>query len=469
MQMRFLRWLPDMSTATVSFGGLTVRIRRLLRYLWSLSLETRFLMFSLLVLVTGALVIGGWVSRAIRDTVLARTGATSALYAESFLGPELHRQSVDGPLDPVLVERLDSLFTSTRFSERIVSFKLWGPNAVIRYARDERLIGRAFAMDDALTRAFAGEVVSRISNLTDIENEYEASRWPRLVETYAPVHSSETGEVIAAVEFYELPDDLLAEIGSSQRTGWVIVGTATVVMFLLLNGMVRGASRTIRGQTISLRELSDQLRRVSAQKVETDEAIFRRVSQDLHDGPAQDLALANLRIGAVQSATRNSAVAADVDRIAGAVDDALAAIREISADMRLPELSGLPLRDVVLLAARAHEDRSGEVVEVTGDDAAVVPGGPAATTIYRVVAEALNNAALHAGPGRRRVSFECGAHEWIVRIQDEGAGFDPAHAPQGLGLRGMRERAEVLGGRLSVWSRPERGTTVELVLPEVAP
>ena len=440
--------------------------RRVVRYLWALPLETRFLVFSLVVLVTGALVIGGWVSRAIRDGVLARSGATSALYAESFLGPELRDESVDAPLSPEVVQRLDKLFASTRFGERVVSFKLWGPTGVVRYARDDRLIGSVFPIDDALARAFDGEVVSRISNLSAAENEYEADRWTELVETYAPVRSSETGEVYAAAEFYELPDELLTAVGEAQRTGWLIVGAATMVMFLLLNGMVRGASRTIGRQNVSLRDLSDRLRRASAQKVETDEEVFRRVSQDLHDGPAQDLALANLRIGAVQKATRDSAAATDVDRIAEAVDRALAGIREISAEMRLPELSGLSFRAVVLLAADEHERRSGETVEVLGDDGAFVPDGPAATTIYRVVTEALNNAALHAGPGRRRVTFDSGEHGCRIRIEDDGHGFIPASAPEGLGIRGMRERAEVLGGRLSVRSWPGRGTAVELVLPE---
>ncbi len=441
---------------------------QLARRLWEAPLETRFLVFSLIVFVAGAMVIGGWVSNAIRDGVLAHSSATSALYAESFLGAELQDQSIEGPIDPQLVRRLDALFDSTGFGERIVSFKLWGPTGIVRYARDARLIGKVFPLDEGLARSLNGEVVAHISDLSDPENEYEAARWTRLVETYVPVRSRETGQVIAAAEFYELPDDLLAEVGRAQRTGWLIVGSATLVMFLLLNGMVRGASRTIGRQNATLRQLSDQLRRVSAQKVETDEAVLRRVSQDLHDGPAQNLALANLRIDAVQEATRDSSVAADVERIAVAVDGALADLREISNEMRLPELGGLSLHQVIVLAAEEHEIRSGEPVEVVGDEAGVVPARPAATTIYRVVSEALNNAALHAGPGYRRVTYDGGEHGCRVRVEDDGAGFMPSSAPPGLGLRGMRERAEVLGGRLSVRSWPGRGTVVELELPWAA-
>jgi signal transduction histidine kinase len=428
-------------------------------------LETRFLVFSLVVFVAGALVIGGWVSRSIRDGVLASSGATSALYADSFLGPELQGESVDGPLTPELIQRLDSLFASTRFGERIVSFKLWGAGGVIRYARDERLIGRVFEADDALAEAFDGAVVSNISNLTEEENEFEASRWSRLVETYAPVRSAETGEVIAAAEFYELPDDLESELQSSQQTGWLIVGAATLAMFVLLNGLVRRASATIRRQHTALAALTGQLQKVSLQKVETDEAVMRRVSQDLHDGPAQNLAFANLRIGVVQASTRDTSVATDVEKIGTAVEEALKEIREISAEMRLPELGGLSLRDIVARAAAEHENRSGETVEVRGNDAAEVLGVAAATTIFRVVTEALSNAARHAAPGERRVLYDCGEVDCRVQVEDDGPGFHPLHIPEGLGLRGMRERAALLGGRLMVRSEPGRKTIVELVLP----
>lgn len=443
-------------------------LHRLARGAWALPLETRFFAFSLVVLVAGALVIGGWVSRSIRDGVLATSGATSALYADSFLGPKLQGESAVGPLTPELIRRLDELFASTRFGERIVSFKLWGAGGVVRYARDERLIGRVFAEDDAIAKAFGGAVVSNISNLTEEENEFEASQWSRLVETYAPVRSAETGEVIAVAEFYELPDDLESELRSSQRTGWLIVGAATLVMFVLLNGMVRRASTTIQRQHSALAGLTDQLQKVSLQKVETDEAVMRRVSQDLHDGPAQNLAFANLRIGAVEAATRDTSVARDVENIGAAVEEALKEIREISAMMRLPELGGLSLSDIVARAAVEHEHRSGETVEVRGDGATAVPGVAAATTIFRVVTEALNNAARHAAPGGRRVIYRCGEVDCRVTIEDDGPGFDPARTSEGLGLRGMRERAALLGGRLTVRSEPAGKTVVELVLPRRA-
>ena len=254
------------------------------RRLWALPLELRILAFSLVVLVVGAVVFGDWVSRAIRDGVVDRTGEVAALYVESFVTPELPGEPFTGALSLAAVSRLDPLLESTALGDGIVSFKVWSRDGTIRYASDTSLIGETFPTQRHVAAAFDGSVTSEISDLQEEENRYEAIRWTSLLETYAPIRSTTTGNTIAAAEFYQLPDDLLAEVRDSQRTGWLIVGAATLVMFLLLNGLERGASRTIQAQTARPEALTDRLRTVSAAKIETDEAIFRRVSQDLHDG-----------------------------------------------------------------------------------------------------------------------------------------------------------------------------------------
>ncbi len=443
-----------------------VRPRNIARWLWVLPLELRFLGFSLLVLVVGALVIGGWVSSAIRNGVVDRSGEVAALYVESFMSPELQDEPHTGPLRPAVLERFDTLLDTTGLGDGIVSFKVWSRDGAIRYATDSSLVGARFDLEHGLAAAFSGAVVSHISNLAEAENRYEATRWDQLLETYAPIRSVTTGEVIAVAEFYQLPDDLLADIRGSQRTAWIIVGVATLVMFLLLNGLVRNASRTIRSQTKTMQDLTDQARRAGLARIETDEEVFRRMSQDLHDGPVQGLALATLRIDAVQAATRGTPAARDADLVARAVETSLAEVRQISTDMRLPDLRTLSLSALLRRAADEHHARTGERAIVQGLGGERVPSGPAATTIFRVVAEALANAARHAGPGLRRLNYDWSGPVCRITVSDHGRGFDPATTPEGLGLRGMRERVALLGGRLSLTSRPGIGTRVELFLPD---
>jgi signal transduction histidine kinase len=86
-----------------------------------------------------------------------------------------------------------------------------------------------------------------------------------------------------------------------------------------------------------------------------------------------------------------------------------------------------------------------------------------ASTIYRVVQEALTNAAKHAGAERVSVTVERDNGTVEVLIEDDGHGFDTAAPTGGLGLLGMRERVELTGGSLSISSRP--GTRVSARLP----
>src|SRR3954451_10436428 len=84
--------------------------------------------------------------------------------------------------------------------------------------------------------------------------------------------------------------------------------------------------------------------------------------------------------------------------------------------------------------------------------------------VYRVVQEGLSNVARHAGATGVRVSVFADGAATVVRIDDDGLGFEPRATPPGLGLSGMRERAVLAGGRLDVRSAPGRVTLVELRL-----
>jgi signal transduction histidine kinase len=405
------------------------------------------------------------VSRAIERSVVDRTGEVAAVYVDGFVGPELQQEPFTGPLQAGTLAELDGLL-DTELGTGIVSFKVWSRDGVVRYATDASLIGLAPPAGDGFTAALGGRSASHVSGLDEEENRYEQARWDELLETYAPIHSSRTGDVIAVAEFYQETDALLADIGRSQRTAWLIVALATFAMFLALNGLVRSASRTIRHQTARLQDLADRIQTVSAAKVQTDEAVLRRVSQDLHDGPAQDLALANLRMGVVREAARGTSAASDATAVASAVDRALRSVRRVSMEMRTPALDGLSVGDIARRAAAEHEHRSGESVVVEAASVGVVPRGATATTTYRVVSEALTNAARHAGPGLRRVRVDSRSAGCTVTVEDDGVGFDAHTTAEGLGRRGMRERAAVIGAQLVVRSMPGSGTTVELFLPE---
>src|SRR5262249_55070931 len=119
--------------------------------------------------------------------------------------------------------------------------------------------------------------------------------------------------------------------------------------------------------------------------------------------------------------------------------------------------------------ADQHQQRTGMPTSIDGHLGEV--SGDAATAFFRVAQEALTNIVRHARAHRVWIELKRGDTELQLSIRDDGAGFDCAatleqRARRGqLGLVGMKERMEVLGGRLEIDSAPGRGTTIRAALP----
>jgi signal transduction histidine kinase len=448
-----------------------------------MSLAQRFALVCLAVLVVGAFVIGSLVSREIERGVIERTAAITALYVDSVVGPHLSGLET-GTLSDADIANLNGLLWETPLGEKIVSFKVWSREGEVLYGRDPGLIGQRFPIESDLRQALGGSVASHISGLGAEENRFERQYWSRLVETYAPVHS-EDGEVIGVVEFYQLPGELLRQIRDSRRLSWGIVTVSTVLMYLVLVGLVSGASATISRQNRSIKEafeeqkslqgrvrrLNQRLRQAASRKALTDEELLRRVAQDLHDGPAQGLALALLRLEALQRDGDTEEYRATLDAIRFSLGQSLEDLRGVSTALRLPQIEGLSWREVIEKAALDHRQRTGSVVNLQIGDITTEPTDPQRIAAYRVTQEALGNASRHSGRAEQWVSLSQEEGYCVLVVEDRGAGFDPAEGNGGrerrarLGLQGMRERLELLGGRLDVRSRKGSGTTLTARFP----
>lgn len=438
-----------------------------------LSLATRFLLVGLLVFAGAAIVIGTWVGDRIEEDVLTRTGAITSLYVDSIVSPQLQSLARRPTLDETTVATLDRLVARSTLGERIVALKVWSPDGTILYSPTRDLIGRRFPVEGGLAKAIQGQVAAEMSDLSEDENVYERSHWSRLLEIYAPVRQDAGGEILGVTEFYELPDELDARIADARRGAWALVGLTMLVAYALLAGIVKAGSDTIARQQRSLRAQVTELRslltenrrlqeRVSNAALRTttlNEQALRRISADLHDGPAQALGFALLRLeeaggdGPLTGARR-------------AIADALAEIRAIASGLRLPDLGPLSLQAVVERVVEDHRRRSGIAVELRCE--ALPDEAPLAikTALVRTLQEALSNATRH-GLGRGvavRVSASDGMLHLIV--QDAGPGF-LADRPTdgGLGIAGMRERAELLGGRFGIASSPGHGAVVSADWP----
>jgi signal transduction histidine kinase len=452
--------------------------RQFLPRRWSLAQQ--YLLASLLVVLAGVLVTGAWIGHQIETSVLERMGGITALYIDSVIGPNLQALAQDDRwLTADDTAALNRLVASTGLGQGVVQFKVWSRDGRVLYSADPALVGRQFPIDDALQQAIDGNVSADISNLDEAENVDERQHFSRLVEVYAPVRQDNDGRVIAVNEFYLLPDALDAEIREAQLRSWAVVGGIGLATYLLLAGIVKRGSDTIRHQQRELERrleqnvrLHERVRQAAGRTTALNEQSLRRISADLHDGPGQALALALLRLDALQAPCQGDAQScvrtrADFETVHAAVRDALSDLRAISAGLRLPELERLSVAEVAARAIDDHQRRSGVLVQRHLESLPDQAPLPIKIALLRTLQEALSNATRHGRGDDVRVGLNGARDQLRLTVSDRGPGFDTRQASSGggLGLAGMRERAELLGGAFSVESTPGAGTTVRACWP----
>ena len=445
------------------------------------TLAQRFMFASLIILIAGMAGIGVWIGNEIKNGVIHRTGVTTALYVDSFVAPILQELGSASSLSPQHYEELNTLLQDTPMGQQIVTFRVWDPTGKVIFSTDNTTVGKTFPISGGLAHAIWGQVSSEISQLEAAEHAQQRAIRSELLETYSPVRLSGTNQVIAVAEFYQTVDALNQDIASAQRRSWLVVGAVTLVIYLLLAGFIRRASDTIERQRMMLndqisrltellaqnKELHDRVRRAAGSVATLNEGFLRRIGSELHDGPAQDLGLALLKLDALIGRWEQSQTAPEfVQELTGiqsSLQNAQKEVRAISTGLSLPQLVELSLPKTVIRAVRAHERRTGSRVKL---EMALLPEQaalPVKITVYRVLQESLNNSYRHAGGANQKIRAFMEGDLLVLEVSDEGPGFVPQPRSRfngHLGLAGMRERVESLGGTFSVKSEPGKGTQV---------
>jgi signal transduction histidine kinase len=197
--------------------------------------------------------------------------------------------------------------------------------------------------------------------------------------------------------------------------------------------------------------------------IEEDER--RRVAGELHDGVGQVLTALTLTLDAAAAPMTASEVRERVVAARSLADTALAQTRDLSHRMRPARLEERGL----VTAVRDLAAQSGFDVTVEANAGAADPDllGPTATVeVFRIIQEALANAARHSGAPGAHLTIARRDEQLLVEVADEGRGFDPAAvADSGIGLAGMVERARLIGADLAVATAPGAGTVLSLALP----
>jgi len=198
-----------------------------------------------------------------------------------------------------------------------------------------------------------------------------------------------------------------------------------------------------------------------------------RIARDIHDGLAQSVSVLHLKIRQAQAMIppgQMAPIGNALEEMAGISATAYDEIRQSIYGLRTMVSGSLGFAPTLTELLHEFSVQNDILVKLETDGDETVRLSPASEPqVIRIVQEALNNVRKHAQVRRARVRVERKEGCVCVSVQDDGVGFDPARfaTPNGLhfGLRGMRERAEGLGGQLEIISAPGQGTCVTALLP----
>ena len=207
---------------------------------------------------------------------------------------------------------------------------------------------------------------------------------------------------------------------------------------------------------------------VAAQAIREEEKA--RLARELHDELAQSLTALKMDTIWVRDHVSSvpGTVTAKLNEMVEMLDRTVAATRRMAADLRPLMLDDLGLVPAIEWLASNFMQRCGVpcTLSVNNELELELPE-PYATAVFRIVQESLNNIAKHAAASQVMVTLDKTQDAVRLRVQDDGCGFfsDSARKPQSLGLMGLRERAQLLGGSVAISSARGKGTTVEVSIP----
>lgn len=377
------------------------------------------------------------------------------------------------------------------YDDQLARFLLDDQAAVLRDAGRE-IANRAATAHSALRRYPADGGTQEQRLLQEIEEELsEQENTSSVLLSLAPedrklrsrkfIHEQllprsvtilEVSEQIASLNRVELAksnQDLLARFVAlqSRLKSMVLVAlTAGLVLSLLGSFYVLRLERQARERFVALADSRLELEQLSARLLDIQEEERRSIARELHDEVGQTLQALLVDLGRLSrlAPSEEQVLREQIARVKTLAENSVKTVRDIALLLRPSMLDDLGLIPALEWQAREVSRRGEMEVEVHSEMISEQLPDEIKICVYRLVQEALNNAAAHASARNARVSVVQVKDRLQVEITDDGRGFDPQRV-RGMGLLGMEERVKRLGGKLKIDSRVGHGTRVFAELP----
>jgi signal transduction histidine kinase len=239
-----------------------------------------------------------------------------------------------------------------------------------------------------------------------------------------------------------------------------------------LDAIARDVARVQAENARLLERLGEGERRfrlISRGILRLQEAERGRISRELHDGVGQSLTALKLALEVLaREAGRDPVLAGRLPGLVQIAERALTDVRQLSRLLRPQMLDELGLEPTLRWLARSMQD-AGLAVDLAVEGLEDRVPADLETIVFRLVQEALANAARHSGASSAAVGVRRDGDRILLSVTDGGRGFDAARAlaagGPGGGLQGMRDRVQLFGGRFQARSAPGAGTAIEVALP----
>jgi signal transduction histidine kinase len=448
----------------------------------NISLAQQFVVLAVIAAGCAIALLSAWVSGRIKQDVLRHSAASSAVFINSIVAPLVQSLATRNELDSEAVATLDAWHTDTAVGKHIIATKIWRTDGTIVYSNRPEYIGRTYPEASQFIRALDGAAVAKFAELKDAEHEQERKLGVPLLELFFPIREKGSDRIIAVAEIYRLAATLDSDLNIVRQQTWYVVGAMTFGLISLLYIVVHRGNRTIRSQQLTInrqteemerlwalnKQLTERLAEFRVTAADRHEKFLRRVGADLHQGPAQYVAFALLKIDALRPSFAEAEVKnSELEKLRVALQESLSEIRNAATGLFFPpELQDATIAEIVQLAVRKHERRTETLVHCTIDETPAHVSHSFLICIYRVIQEGLANAYRHAGGVDQQVRVSCDGVRIAIEVSDKGPGWSPdtKQSKGGIGLACLRDRVESLGGVFFVDSKPGSGTRLRSIL-----